>query len=285
MFEERFMTTPEGPTESSLVEPTPAPVPDEPVQAPAADAPEPGAARSRSRKVAQVAGIVGIVVCLLLAGVVLLGRAWLADGLDQVFAAGDAAFETGIATIDEAGARVADRTAELNDLVGALEATAADSPVPAALAARVVSLGDRYDELRERYVALRDRIRSAVRYVRLVDRLVPAVTLPAEPAAPLAELDARITALDERISSLRAPAFVAGKAQDVAVAVSGLRSRAGELVASAGTVRTAVVDMRAKVAEVGGSIDMLLWIAAGGVLFVLAYIAILNGVIVWLARR
>jgi hypothetical protein len=254
-----------------------------PGPAPATTETPPRAPRSRGQKVAQVAGIIGIVVCLLLAVLVLLGRAWLADGLDQVFAAGDAAFETGISAIDDTGARLTGRAAELNDLVGALEATAADSPVPAALAARVVSLGDRYDELRERYVALRDRIRSAVRYVRLVDRLVPAVTLPPEPTAPLADLDARIVALDEGITSLRAVA--AGKAQDAAAAVSALRSKADGIATTAVTVRTAVVDMRAKVADVGGSIDLLLWIAAGGVLLVLAYIAILNGVIVWLSRR
>ena len=288
------MTTPEGPKESIPVEPAPAASPNESPAAPAAVEPEspiatgeptPRAPRSRARKVAQIAGIVGIVVCLLLATLVLLGRAWLANGLEQVFAAGDAAFETGIATIDEAGTRITDRAAELNGVAVAVAATAVDSPVPAALAARVVSLGDRYDELRERYVALRDRIRSAVRYVRLVDRLVPAITLPPEPTGPLSEFDARIVALDQRISNIRAPGLATAKAQEVEAAISGLRTRADELAASAVAVRTAVVDMRAKVADVGGSIDMLLWLATGGVLLVIAYIAILNGVIVWLARR
>jgi hypothetical protein len=50
-------------------------------------------------------------------------------------------------------------------------------------------------------------------------------------------------------------------------------------------LRTEVDGLRTRVADVHTSVDRMLWIGAGALLLIVGYVALLNVLVIWLARR
>ena len=105
----------------------------------------------------QVLGFAGLLVSLALAIAILLGRSFVAVAVGDVFVAADTSIGNGLATVDDASARLSEGVGRLDELVAESGVLAAAPPIPAAVAARISTVVDAYAPARDRFVAARER--------------------------------------------------------------------------------------------------------------------------------
>ena len=99
----------------------------------------------------------------------------------------------------------------------------------------------------------------------------------------VAAANERLVAIDGALTALRGAARAT--AGDVTTAATTLRDAATRSVETARSLRAAVDDLRLRIADVHGRVDGILWLGAGALLVIVGYVALLNLLIVWLARR
>ena len=146
--------------------PDPVPAPATAVAPAAVSAPVAPAATSTSGRnralglAAQVAGIVGIVLCLVLAVGVLVGRGWAMDTVSEVATGIDAKAAKAVPLLDTASQKVSEVSGRVGVVADAANALAA-RPNPSneflqGLMGAVGNVSDRYLELRATYGELKD---------------------------------------------------------------------------------------------------------------------------------
>ena len=231
----------------------------------------------------QVLGFAGLVVCAVLAIAILGGRAWTSSQVGHVFTTADQTIEEALATVDDAKARLQDRLAPLQAAITELGAAPAASLVPAAIAARLSTVADSYADGRDRIATARAQAQSAIRLATVASGVLPGFDVPPAISNAVTAIDDRVTQLDAAVQSLRTAAQTT--AADAVAAAQRLRDAVTNAVDAATGVRTQVEGLRVKLVDVNGSLDAVLWISAGGALLFVAYLALLNALIVWLARR
>ncbi len=173
----------------------------------ATEPPPPGRRRDHVLGTAgQVVGVVGIVVCLLLAVGVVLGRGWAVGTMDDVAAAVDAQIAKADPLLTQASVKVGEISGRVSTVADLAAGIAADpSPggaVADTLRSALASVSDRYQALRSNYVDLRESVQSVVDRLQTLDRLVPGFTIPQGPVDALAALDARLKEFDAKVTSL-----------------------------------------------------------------------------------
>ena len=238
---------------------------------------------SKTRTGLQVLGFAGLLVCAVLAGGILVGRAWASDTVGQVFVSADGAITDGLATIDDAKARLAERVAPLDAAISQLSTAAATSPVPAAIAAQLSTVADGYAGARDRVVTARAQAASALQIARVASGVVPGFSVPPGIDAAVAAVDDRVTQLDAAVQGLRAAAVT--RASDAVAAAQALRDRVTNVVDAASDVRAKVEGLQVTLTDVHRSVDTGLWLGSGALLVLVGYLALLNALIIWLARR
>jgi flagellin-like hook-associated protein FlgL len=223
------------------------------VGAPAGSGAAPSAAARRGQSTrwataAQVAGIVGIVICVLLIVV-----AWLFHGAArQTVSDLGATVDTGIASAITATDTVASRLQGAGTEAGLIAAEAnAEASNPsrssdaiAALTARVGNLADGYRAIRERYAEARANLTSALSSLQRVARLVPGASAPSDPPPALAELDARLQAVDDTVTSVWSSLNDGGSQSAVAATVA----------TGVGNLQGLIDDAAARVRDVQGQL-------------------------------
>jgi hypothetical protein len=234
-------------------------------------------------RVLQLIGFAGLLVCLALAVSILVGRTWVSVAVGDAFTSADTSIETGLARIDDARARLAQGAGTLDELLTELGPLPATSPIPAAVAARVSQVVDTYAPARDRYVEARSEAQAALLYLQLARGAAPSVEIPPGVSDALSEADDRLARIDSALTGLRSAARAT--AGDVAAAATTLRDAVTTAAESAGTLRTAVDGLRVRIDDVHGSVDRVLWIGTAGLLAIVGYVALLNLLLVWLARR
>src|SRR5919108_867103 len=233
--------------------------------------------------VLQLLGLAGLLVCIVIGVAVLLGRTWIGVGVGDAFTTVDTRIADGLASIDDATARLTDGAGALDGLLGQLGPLPSTAPVPAAVAARVSQVVDSYTPARDRYVDARSKADAALDYLELSGRVISGVDIPAGMPSAITAADEELGRIDEALIGLRGAAR--GTAGDLAAAATTLRGAITTATEAAGTLRTAVGDLRLRIAEVHASVDRALWLGMAGVLGVLAYVALLNLIVIRLARR
>jgi hypothetical protein len=236
-----------------------------------------------SSRLLQLLGFVGLVLCIALMVGILLGRSFVAVAVGDVFVTADTSIANGLASIDDARNRLTGGAGTLEELIGDLGPLPATAAVPAAVSAKISSVIDAYAPARDRYVAAREQAQAALGYVRAAARFVPGVELPSGVSDALVQADDRLTRFDTALSGMRGAARAT--AGDVAAAATSLRETVTSAVATAGTLRTAVDDLRVRIDDIHVSIDRVLWLGTGALLAIVGYVALLNVLIIWLARR
>jgi hypothetical protein len=234
-------------------------------------------------RVLQILGFAGLLVCLALAVGILLGRSWIAVAVGDVFTAADDSISVGLARIDDATARLTDGGGLLDGLVADLGPVPATSPIPAAVAARISQVVDSYGSARDRYVEARSQAQAAFRLFKSAGRLAPGAQVPAGVATALAAADDRISRLDSALTEMRGAAR--STAGDVAAAATTLRDTVTNAAATARSLRGEIDGLRVRIADVHAGVDRILWLGTGALLAVVGYVALLNLLVVWLARR
>jgi hypothetical protein len=234
-------------------------------------------------RILQVIGFAGLLVCIVLAVGILLGRTWIGVTVGDAFTTVDTTVADGLASIDDATARLGAGVSTLDELLGQIGTLPASSPVPAAVAARVSQVVDAYTPARDRYVEARSKARAALDYLALISRVTPGVELPTGVSDTLATVDDRLITIDTALVGLRSA--VRGTAGDIATAATGLRDGIGRATDAARTLRSSVDGLRSRIVDVHASVDRVLWLGAGALLAIVAYVGLLNVLLIWLARR
>jgi hypothetical protein len=234
-------------------------------------------------RVLQVLGFAGLLVSLALAVAILLGRSWIAVAVGDVFTTVDTTIASGLASVDDARERLTGGAGTLEELVADVGRLPATATIPAAVAARISQAVESYAPARDRYVEARTQAQAALRSLEAVSRVAPGVQVPTGVTAALAAADDRLVRLDSSLSGLRGAARAT--AGDVAAAATTLRDAVATAADTAGNLRTQVDDLRLRITDVHSGVDRVLWLGTGALLLVVGYVALLNAIIVWLARR
>ncbi len=243
-----------------------------------------GGRRSRLGRAAQVAGVIGLIVCIVLVLGVWFARGWasgrvndLVGSVDQGLGRAGAAATLASSQIDRIVADMG-TVADAADKV-AVEPTASPEFVRA-LGARLSAAADRYREFRSAYGNLREQAVSVIDTLNRVDRFVPGVSVPQGPIDALASLDARIQDLDASVSAVVTAANAAGNVSQTAGVVSA-KAKAVEVTLRATSnlvtrVSDATDSLRADVADFGQTLNNLLLLITGFITLILVYVGALN---------
>jgi hypothetical protein len=251
---------------------------------PPAAVPTASARNRRLGATGQVAGVVGIVVCLVLVAGVILARNWLVDGVDQVAGAVDTALGAGTTLIDTASTKVGD----VSDRVGAVDDAANaiatnPNPVPAfsdAVTTRLAPLSDRYLAFRTSYAELRERLVSALDRLQLLDRLLPFFSLPPGFGDRLAQINSRAQELDAVVMGLMEMTPGAGAANAFGAAVAAQTAKVGTaldgVVAGLDQFKGNVETLQTDVRTAADRVNLAITLAALVMIVLLLYLAFLN---------
>ncbi len=229
--------------------------------------------------------MVGLVVCAVLAIGILLVHGWISDSIGGVFESADRQIERGSTIVELATDRVQERVTDIDDFIANMSAIMPGANIPPALAARAATIADRYDAVRNQFAELRARVESGLETVRQVASLVPFIDLPTLPTEELAALDARLQQFDDNVSRLR-EAGVAGIAVErIVEGATNLRGAIDGVADLGGRIQTRLDEAQVRLDQANARLDGYLWILTIILLLLVAYIATLNGLVIWLARR
>ena len=270
-------------------QPETASAPDEvPVAPPAVEAAptpevEPAPKRGRSYAGTRLFAIIGLFGCLILAIGILIGRGWVSDQVNGVFASVDDAVARGHTVVAVTTGRLEERVADLDTIITDISTVAETATVPAALVERASSIADRFGQIRDGWVAIRARIDAALETLAQVDRALPFVDLPTGPTEELAALDQRIAEIDTNIAGLRQG--VAARVANVKAAATALRG-AVDRVTDVGTrIETGLTAVEDRIDRAQGTIDTVMWATTIVLLLLVGYVALLNVLVLRLTRR
>jgi hypothetical protein len=260
-----------------------------PASDPAAREPPPGP-KTRDRVLGtagQIVGVVGIVVCLLLAVGVVVGRGGAVGTVDDVAATIDAKIAKAEPLLDQASAKVGEISGRVSTVADLAAGIAADpSPggaVADALRTGLATVSDRYQALRANYGDVRESVQSVVDRLQTLDRLVPGISIPQGPVDALAALDTRLQEFDAKVTGVitidpgqgpvnQAAAAIAQKAGDINGKISDLQGGIGE-------IRQRVSALRTKLSDTAGTINLGITLGATGSFVLLLYLALLHWVL------
>ena len=267
-----------------------APPPDVPPAPDAAATEPPSRPRRRDRVLGtagQIAGVLGIVVCLLLAVGVIVGDAWAGGTVDDVAAAVDAKIAKADPLLTQASAKVGEISGRVSTVADIAAGIAADpSPggaVADALRVGLAAVSDRYQTLRSNFAGVRESVQSIVDRLETLDRLVPGISIPQGPADALAAFDARVQEFDAKVTGLitiepgqgpvnQAAATIAKKAGEIDARITDLQGRIGD-------VQQRVSALRTKLSDTSGTIKLGITLGAFGSILLLLYLALLHWVL------
>jgi len=267
-----------------------APQPDVPPAPDAAATEPPPRPRRRDRVLGtagQIAGVLGIVVCLLLVIGVIVGDGWAVGTVDDVAASIDAKIAKVDPLLTQASAKVGEISGRVSTVADIAAGIAADpSPggaVADALRAGLATVSDRYQTLRSNYAGVRESVQSVVDRLETLDRLVPGVSIPQGPADALAALDARLQEFDAKVSGLITIDPGQGPVNQAAAAIAQkageIDARITDLQAGIGDVQQRVSALRTKLSDTSGGVKLGITLGAFGSILLLLYLALLHWVL------
>jgi hypothetical protein len=262
----------------------PTPVADPAVEATAVPAmQDPAPRRGRGYAGTRLFAIIGLFGCLILALGILIGRGWVSDQVNGVFASVDQAVAGGQTVVAVTTGRLEERVADLDTILTDISTVAETATVPAALAERAATIADRFGQIRDGWVAIRARIDAALLTLAQVDRALPFVDLPTGPTEELAALDQRIAEIDTNIAGLRQG--VAARVANMKAAATALRG-AVDRVTDVGTrIEDGLTAVEDRIDRAQNTIDTVMWATTAVLLLLVGYVALLNVLVLRLTRR
>lgn len=241
-----------------------------------------GGRSTRWATAAQVAGIVGIVLCVLL-----IVGAWLFHGaarqtVDDLGATVDSGIGSAITATGTVATRLEGAATEAGLVAAEANAEASNpsrsSDAVAALTARVGNLADGYRAIRERYAEAKANLTGALSSLQRVARLVPGSSPPSGPPPALAELDARLQAVDDAVtavwSSLNGGAPQSTVAAAVATQVGNLQGLMSDAAARVRDIQGQLGGVQANAASAANGIGTI--ITLGSIAITLLFLWVLG---------
>jgi hypothetical protein len=249
---------------------------------------------SRGRRIlggaAQVAGVMGIAMCLLSVVGAVVGRGWAMDTVGDVATGIDAHVARAEPLVATGADKVGQVSGIVDSIVVASEAVAADpNPSPGVIddiRTKVADLEARYLELRAQYAELREQIVSASNLLTTLDRLAPALSLPQGPGETLQEIDGWIQEIDARVAEIISflasnplQSAVRAWASSIAERVSGVAERVDRVEVAIAQVQPRLTALRADLAAKAARTENLITLGAFGLVLVLLYLALVHAVL------
>src|SRR5436190_10584087 len=164
---------------------------------------------ARSRRLAtaaEVAGIIGVIICLAIILGTWLGRGALAGAGDDLRATVDSGFDRAVYATGQVSARLDAAAADAAALAASANELAANPAPPpdalAGLAEKVGRVADTYRTIRTGYADLRENVTSAVTAVQRVTRFFPGVQAPEGAGDPLQAVDTKLQSIDDTLTGI-----------------------------------------------------------------------------------
>jgi hypothetical protein len=252
-----------------------------------------GRQSSRLATAAQVAAVIGIVICVAIIVGTWLGRGALAAAVDDLSSTVNGGFDRAIAATGQVAGRLDSAASQAGALATSATAIAASGAPPpealAGLADKVGRLADGYRTIRTRYADLRENVTSALTAVQRVTRFVPGVQAPEGAGDRLQAVDAKLQSIDDTLTGIF-PSLETG--QGGAPVAAAVAAQATRLQAALADASTAVAGLSARVQTAGNqatnamdAIRTIISVAAVAITLLFLWVLALNGALFVLARR
>ena len=101
----------------------------------------------------------------------------------------------------------------------------------------------------------------------------------------LGALDARLQQFDDNLSRLREGGVAQAVRDRVVEGATNLRGTIGEVADLGGRIQTRLDQAQERLDQANSRLDGFLWIITIVLLLLVGYVAVLNGLVIWLARR
>ena len=253
--------------------------------------PVPTQRRSRKPTAAKVAGIIGIVVCVLIIIGVWFGLGTVSRTIDDLGNTVNAGFDRAIAVTDTVATGLDDAVASIDSMRAEAAELAAGRPDPerfAGLQARLAQVADRYHDLRTRYVEARESVVGVTATVGRVAQLIPGSRVPEGAGDRLAAADATLQAVDDALvstwTSLSEADPGAAAAEALANRATPLRDAIGGAATAVDGLSTNLEGVQANADATIDSIRTILLIAAIALSLLFIWVLALN-IALWLLGR
>ncbi len=254
----------------------------------------PVAAHRSPRKAvaAKVAGIIGVVICVLIIVVVWLGLGTVSRGVDDLGNGVNTAFDRAITATDAVAGRL-DETVASIDTMRAEAAALVASRTPdlerlSNLQARLGQISDRYLEVRVRYAEARESVVGAMTTLQHIARIIPGTRVPEGAGDTLAAVDAKIKAIDDVITSTWTSLAAADPGQAVADALAARATPVKDVISSGATavhgLSASLAGLQAKADSTVDSIRAVLLLAAIALSVLFVWVLALN-IALWVLGR
>ena len=242
---------------------------------------------------AEVAGVIGAILCVVLVVGIWMGRGWFSQHAQAFTADADKALAKATQISDKAISGLESRAVEVDSIATDGQAIAADPTAAAdklqAVVARVSGVGQRYAAARDEYIAFRERASTTLDTLGRLDNLLPALTVPPGIKTALANLDDRLTSMDSALTGL---AQSASAVVDVQVQAAALATKAtafaAEIRQAEGIGRdleTGLSDLEARLTDSISTVDGLVGMAAIVFSALFVWVFLLNLALWALGRR
>jgi hypothetical protein len=273
-----------------MTEPSPAPA--------TSPAPEPAStqastqARSRKPLAAKIAGIVGIVICLLIIVAVWFGLGTVSQAVNDLGTSVNSGFDRAITATDRVAAGLDNAAATIDqmraDAVELASTASPDTPRLDALQARLGQFADAYRDLRVRYAEARENVVTLTTSVQRVAAFIPGVRVPEGAGDRLKAVDDKLQAIDAAIVSTWTTVADAQPGKAVADALAGRATPVKDALTSASTaitdLSTNLQGVQARADSTVDAIRTILLIAAVALTILFVWVLALN-IALWLLGR
>ena len=243
---------------------------------------------------ATILGVIGIIVCLVVAVGVWVVRPPVTDKTHEV-----AAIVTdGLQQVSDLTAVAADRLTKASDSLGnitsLLDSVAASPLVDTAVGTKVRDLVSGfvegpYADVHQSVAGLRQRLTSIADVVQKLDAAIPGIELPGVVTSTIDDVDSKLTQLDGTVATINQ---VAGNGVTTSQQVTALSTQVGNIqdvvdaiVPALGTAKTQVAEVQAKVDRVSDRVDGWITWGALGTTILFIYLALLNVLLYKQGRR
>jgi hypothetical protein len=255
---------------------------------------KPVSTRPASRKpvFAKVAGIVGVVICVLIIVVVWFGLGTVSQAVNNLGNSVNAGFGRAITATDSVAAGLTEAAGTIDTIrTDAVELAASanpDTPRLDALQARLGQFADRYRDLRVRYAGARESVVEVTTALQHVARIIPGVRVPEGAGDRLIAVDDKLKAIDDAIVATWTSLSDAQPGSAVADALAARATPLQDALTAAATAVTGLSsNLQGVQAQADSTVDSIrtILLAAAIALSVLFVWVLLLNIALWLLGR
>lgn len=239
-------------------------------------------------------GVIGVIVCLVVAVGVWVVRPAVTDKTHEIAAIATEGLQKASDLTDVATERLTKASDNLGNITSFLDSLATSPLVDTAVGTKIRDLVSGfvqgpYADVHETVTGLTERLLSISDVVQRLDAAIPGIELPGVVTSTIEDVDARLTQIDGTVTTINQ---VAGNGVTTSEQVTALSTQVGEIkgvvdavVPALGTAKTQIAEAQTKVDKVSDRTDW--WITWGAVIvsIVFVYLAALHVLLYKQGRR